>query len=88
MGEWDPGKVSRALGEDEQRRPHHGLVSGFRARNGFKMVTKKNLDVVRARWLTAENVSKFYDVLYASAWRSARRRRGERDAGTRRCIAC
>jgi len=31
------------------------------------MVSKKDLDVVRARWLTAENVAKFYDVLFAAA---------------------
>ena len=44
-----------------------GWYPGFAKRNGFKMVTKKNLDVVRARWSTAENVSKFYDLLYAGA---------------------
>ena len=44
-----------------------GWYPGFTRRNGFKMVSKKDLDVVRARWSTAENVSKFYEVLYAAA---------------------
>jgi len=44
-----------------------GWYPGFARRNGFTMVTKMNLDTVRARWSTAANVSKFYDVLYAGA---------------------
>ena len=31
------------------------------------MVSKKDLDVVRARWTTAANVAKFYDVLFSAA---------------------
>ena len=31
------------------------------------MVSKKDLDVVRARWTTAANVAKFYDLLFAAA---------------------
>ena len=44
-----------------------GWYPGFARRNGFTVVTKKNLDTVRARWSTAANVSKFYDILYAGA---------------------
>ena len=31
------------------------------------MVSKKDLDVVRARWTTAANVAKFYDLLFSAA---------------------
>ena len=41
-----------------------GWFPGFARRNGFKVVSKKDLEVVRARWVTAQNVSKFYDILY------------------------
>ena len=54
------------MGEDRGQGPHQ-MVSGFARRNGFKMVSKKDFDVVRARWTTVSNVSKFYDVLFAAA---------------------
>ena len=44
-----------------------GWFRGFARRNGFKMVCKKDLDVVRARWTTAANVGKFYDIFFAAA---------------------
>ena len=30
------------------------------------MVSKKDLDVVRARWTTAANAAKFYEILHAA----------------------
>ena len=36
---------------------------------------KKDLDVVRARWSTVENVSKFYKIVFAELWSFVRRRR-------------
>ena len=58
----DPERWAKTNGEGLTT----GWYPGFARRNGFKMVSKKDLDVVRARWLTAENVSKFYDVLSAA----------------------
>ena len=59
----DPERWAKTNGEGLTT----GWYPGFARRNGFKMVSKKDLDVVRARWLTAENVAKFYDVLFAAA---------------------
>lgn len=64
-----------------------GWFRGFARRNGFKMVSKKDLDVVRARWTTAANVAKFYDLLFSAAvsWRGGGV--AKRDARSRRRIS-
>jgi len=44
-----------------------GWFRGFAKRNGFKMHTKKDMDILRLKWTTSKNAHKFYDVLYRGA---------------------
>ena len=61
---WANGRLLRKDDERWAKTRGEGLTTGwfrgFARRNGFKMVSKKDLDVVRARWTTAANVAKFY----------------------------
>ena len=44
-----------------------GWFGGFAKWNGFKMHTKKDMDILRLKWTTSKNAHKFYDVLFRGA---------------------